>query len=688
MSTGDLNISSNKSLQQEPATDNRQEADSKKRKPMWRRILKITGWTIGTLIGLLLLIMCLAAWILTPERLTPLVEKYGSEYLNADVKVKRVELTIWSSFPSIRLDVTDLHLTSRTLQGQPDSVMQALGKNPERLLDAATFSASVNPWKLLSGTIALGYISANGLSLNLVSYNDKINNYMILPESGEEEAEEEEGTPRKLRFGRISLNAQGGIHYLDAASGTDVTLANASLNITPLDTDCKQLDTKLQGKLSLGMDGENYLSGWPVQCSGRIDWDLNTLDFNLPDYNVSLAIFSAKIKTALSLAEPMTLKSCSLDINPVSFKALQMAIPKELIEKIPMLRQIDTDMSIAASAEVKCPWRFDAPDLPDVAVNFNIPESYFTLNDETDNPLLSIDNIALQGNMYFNGAKPELSRLDVPLFNIAGKDMSLDMSAYVEELLSDNPLITFQSKGHLNLDPFAAFMPGSTLHGEVEADAEIKCRLDDMRALRYENIDANGSLLVRNFLCELPSMAMKVYSRLAKFSFGTALSEHGPRVPGTLSAFAEVDTLDYSMPGMRVGIVGATLKAGASDKLLRERTNDKEITPMGMLLTARNFKMDSEADTTKVRIKAMRADGSLTRYEGNAESPLMKTNLSADRLVYSDPTMRLGAKTFSSNLTAHLRERRHKGVNKGKRASSPKQENVMRLKVDEGVKNL
>ena len=100
-------------------TDAVSNAGNRGRRPVWLRVLKWTACAAGGIMVLLATLLAVAGWYLTPERLTPLVEKYGSEYLHADVSADRVELTIWSSFPQVRLDVSNLRLTSRTLQGSP-----------------------------------------------------------------------------------------------------------------------------------------------------------------------------------------------------------------------------------------------------------------------------------------------------------------------------------------------------------------------------------------------------------------------------------------------------------------------------------------------------------------------------------------------------------------------------------------
>ena len=65
-----------------------------------KRTLKIIGITIGSLIGVLLLLVTTALWVVfTPERLTPIVRSIASDYVLCDHKIEKVELTFFSTFP-------------------------------------------------------------------------------------------------------------------------------------------------------------------------------------------------------------------------------------------------------------------------------------------------------------------------------------------------------------------------------------------------------------------------------------------------------------------------------------------------------------------------------------------------------------------------------------------------------------
>ena len=77
----------------------------KRRRPLWLRMLKWLGVTAAVVVGLFVAVCSLIVWILTPDRLTPLVERQASKYLLADVSLGRVELTFWKSFPKMTVDV-------------------------------------------------------------------------------------------------------------------------------------------------------------------------------------------------------------------------------------------------------------------------------------------------------------------------------------------------------------------------------------------------------------------------------------------------------------------------------------------------------------------------------------------------------------------------------------------------------
>lgn len=63
---------------------------SKRRRPLWLRLIKWVLLTVVALVLLVLGVLGVAVWILTPKKLTPIVERVATEYLDADVTIGRV----------------------------------------------------------------------------------------------------------------------------------------------------------------------------------------------------------------------------------------------------------------------------------------------------------------------------------------------------------------------------------------------------------------------------------------------------------------------------------------------------------------------------------------------------------------------------------------------------------------------
>ena len=77
-------------------------------KPGLKKTLKVVVITIGTLLGLCIVAVAAVLWlVLTPSRLTPMVEKAANTYLDADVGVGKVDVTFFSTFPRFTLKIDD-----------------------------------------------------------------------------------------------------------------------------------------------------------------------------------------------------------------------------------------------------------------------------------------------------------------------------------------------------------------------------------------------------------------------------------------------------------------------------------------------------------------------------------------------------------------------------------------------------
>ena len=59
-----------------------------------KRVLKILGITLGSIVGVVLIAVSLTLWVVfTPERLTPIVRDIAGDYITCEHRIGRVELS-------------------------------------------------------------------------------------------------------------------------------------------------------------------------------------------------------------------------------------------------------------------------------------------------------------------------------------------------------------------------------------------------------------------------------------------------------------------------------------------------------------------------------------------------------------------------------------------------------------------
>ena len=73
-----------------------------------KRGLKIGLVAAGSLVAFVAVVVCLALWLVfTPARLTGIVNKAADKYLDCEMSVGEIDLTVFSTFPNVSLQLSD-----------------------------------------------------------------------------------------------------------------------------------------------------------------------------------------------------------------------------------------------------------------------------------------------------------------------------------------------------------------------------------------------------------------------------------------------------------------------------------------------------------------------------------------------------------------------------------------------------
>ena len=124
-----------------------------KAKKIIKRTLKVLLWTVVTLVVLVALVLWAVVWAISPENLTKYAEQAANEYLDAKVEIGRLELTAYSTFPILHVDIDSLKVTSGSLEAVSDVDTSSLPADASHLVSLSRLHFSVNLAEAMIGRI-------------------------------------------------------------------------------------------------------------------------------------------------------------------------------------------------------------------------------------------------------------------------------------------------------------------------------------------------------------------------------------------------------------------------------------------------------------------------------------------------------------------------------------------------------
>jgi len=630
----------------------------KRNNSLFMRMLKWTGIAVGSIIALLILALCgLMLW-LTPERSTELFNRYAPQFLNAEVKASRVEFTLFSTFPHFRLDVRDLDIVSHSLRSLPPATRDSLPVWSDSLLSVKSFYGSINPLRLLVGTISVKDVEVAGMKANLVVVSDSVNNFDIVPPSGEPESKEPFKMPEFL-VGKIRFAGPAPIRYYNYPTNSiaDVNLENVSLMSLPDRSNDYNLN--IAGKMDFASEGESIFHGFPFLFDGVMKLHFDPFKVNLEKYRIEFGNVKSRINLAMEIGDDSRLSSLQYDIAPASIMTLLGYLPATLLPN--ELQGMKSDIALRASIRLTQPWKFSASTLPSFAIDFSVPDSYldYTLQGEGT---YRLNNINVLGSFFFNGTDPALSTLDIKKIALSGEGLSLQADANVD-ILGKDPNFKVNASGDADLTRLMRFIPGmekTRVEGQLDFSTTIKFLMSALMDGRITDINVEGTASLRDFLYSDLTLKTDIAGNEARFKFGSDVRQAGGHKidKGMLAFSAQIDSIRYADPGMTAGGSRITFAGGSTrDMLNTAQLAKKQILPFGMTLGARSVAVRSNADSTSISAFDMRAAGALRRFEGNKRSPLVNFMLAFGRAGYRDPTSVAFVDGFKANLNLHLNQK-------------------------------
>lgn len=622
-----------------------------KTKKILNLTLKIGAWILGSVAVLLVLAMCAVAWILTPERLTPIVNRIANDNLNAKVNIGRVELTAWSTFPDLVVDIDSLSVISGSLKGlQPDSTLQ-MPEWADSLVEASHVHGGVNVLRLLYGTIALKDLSADNMRLNLVDVNETTANYLISLPSEETTAEESPMELPSLFWNSLELRGNTRIAYCNVADTIDarVRVKKLALNNTTGDT----YRLNFAGDADYAMGGMEFARNLPFSFDGDVEWNSDRVaDVGMRDMMVRVLDIPAQFNLAITNGNTMLLDSFEIALGPVSFESVMELLPDVYSQ---LFAGVKSDLKATVNARLTEPYDLLGTDMPSIDASLNIPDSYIA----AANGKARINRVAMNADMSLKGKKPDSSTFNLKQLILQGEAVSLQLSATADNVFTD-PHVKGKMHGSANIERVirAINLPlNFTVRGDMTADATIDAHSSDLTSNRFQRVKLDGNLALKDFFYNSDADTVSLYARNMDFAFGSndQIEVQGNTVENLMRFTADVDTMAASVAGMLVTMTKGRAGIGciADGAYQRDTTS---IIPLGLRVRSGRLSVE-QSDGTRIRMRDIDCGGSISRFENDVKVPKIKLGMNARRLAYKDNTMRLMLSNSRINIDANMRRR-------------------------------
>ncbi|MDE6050037.1 MAG: hypothetical protein K2G09_10155 [Paramuribaculum sp.] len=622
--------------------DENRDISGKRKKSGVRKILKWVFVPIAILLLLVAAVISIGVWMLSPDELTPMVSKYSSRYLDADVTAGKVELSFWSTFPKVSLEVDDLTVVSHTLKNVPDSIRRQLPANADTLINLKHFDGGVNIWALMGGTVMLYDVTFREPDVNIVQVNDSVANYLIVPPTADTTATD---LPY-ISIDRFAIEGGAPVRVFSLADSidlsvkiTEATLAGSSAPVYAID-----IDGIGGGEIMPGL----RLSDMTFGVDGRVDWNQRKPNhIELKDFTVSANNVGVKMNTKVNFEKSPVIESLTLGGEKIKIADLIAMVPEQYLES---LKQIDTDVQLDFNAELLKPYQIDSKSLPALKASVRIPGGYLNYD------RMALNSLRADINALLPDGNPELAQININELAVQGRSLKFTLEGLIRNLTADAE-VDGRFRGQLN----TSMLPGALWRklkwhasGIIDGDTRLRFRLSEFNPKQFHRVKADGNVALRNFALTSAENDIALTAGNMKMSFGTSAKitiADSLRADSLLKVSLKADTLIFRGEGINLSAANADFVVAARN--VAGSMDTSKINPIGIALRAARMKLTVDSDSVNLLLRDAAVKATLKRYGNSAKAPLLNLDLSAERMRYRDEINSMSLSGASANLTLH-----------------------------------
>ncbi len=582
--------------------ENKETQNPQQPKRRMKKGWKITLISLASLLGLVIVLVVVALWlILTPARLTSIVNKFSDKFILCENHFEDVDLTVFKTFPYVGLNVQGVTLIN-PVEGAPN----------DTLAQVEEIGVGFNVREYLKhGNIEVKKLVLNKAKANIYVSKEGKANYDIFKTSEDTTASEPFEMPDLVSLKSVRVKHLD-VSYLDKSANMQAGVKNFNLGVdgeynpgnidakvdfdianldfmmstdsssigTKLDNIVFKLDgttqkSKLEGDFKLGVDnGRIVLDGLQyvndtlyaddnrlLAIEGGFAGDVDSLSFILKEVEARLKEYIINVDGTVTLpkdSQPMAM-DVKFKSNTWKVDKLLASLPEDFSSWVGTMK-IDAEMEIAGTA------RGEMGDgkMPIIGADLTLNNGSF--EDRSMLPF-KVDAIAADIHADLDLSEGGVTNVDVNALSARAKNSRLSLKGHIADLLG--AMVTDATvSGSISLPDVKAFMPKDMnldMKGKATPNLKVRTNLQQLQKADFAKMTLSGDIGLAN----LDVVYDTIYAQVPKGNVSIQMPSTMKRglFKELLSATISADALTANLPNQAIdGMLGKTkLKAAISD---------------------------------------------------------------------------------------------------------------------------
>lgn len=185
-----------------------------------KKALKIIGITLGSVVGVSLIAVCIVVWfVFTPAKLTPIVKSYIPAFVSCQTELDTVDLTFFSTFPHFGLRLHNVALIN-PMDGAPSDTVAYIGD--------LVATVDVNEY-LQNANVVINGVYIDNTVANIYVNADSVANYDVFISDTTAEDTTSSSMFNQLAIKDVKLTNVSA-QYIDVPSNMNASISNINLN--------------------------------------------------------------------------------------------------------------------------------------------------------------------------------------------------------------------------------------------------------------------------------------------------------------------------------------------------------------------------------------------------------------------------------------------------------------------------